>query len=280
VSKGQVPNFLVIGAQRSATTWLHKLLSAHPQVFVPSQRKEVNFFNLNYDRGYSWYRAFFPSENRISNYIAVGEISPDYMFRPETALRIHTTLDKCRLIAILRNPADRLYSEYGLAVKDYAEKRCFSDYLDQMPTSFRRGLYSEQLTRFINIFPAQQILIILFEELVECPSRELDRISSYLHIKSSLFTKASFETKVNRSYVPKHASGLKRAREIGKALRRNGFDQIVEAAKKMGVRKLFGESEPLPKMDSGLRVNILERYAEDIGALEKLLGRNLNVWRY
>jgi hypothetical protein len=125
-----VPDFIVIGAQRSGTTTLFGYLKKHPQI-IPSQKKEVQFFSNNFHRGLGWYHAQFrPGHNKgfirhiISRYRAhtlpssgqgflSGEASPYYLFHPHAPRRIRETVPHVRLIALLRNPIDRAYSHYN-----------------------------------------------------------------------------------------------------------------------------------------------------------------------
>ena len=77
------PNFLVIGAQRAGTTLLHRLLATHPEVYVPFQRKELHYFDRYFERGDAWYAGYFPAEPATRRYLAVGEVTPDYLAHPQ-----------------------------------------------------------------------------------------------------------------------------------------------------------------------------------------------------
>jgi hypothetical protein len=90
---GSLPDFIVIGAQRSGTTYLYDELINHPNV-ASAFTKEVHYFDVNYTRGLDWYRAFFPLVDGHANhnghrpYTITGEASPCYIFYPCTAQRI------------------------------------------------------------------------------------------------------------------------------------------------------------------------------------------------
>jgi hypothetical protein len=106
------PTFVIIGAQKSATRWLRLNLGRHPEVFTPDV--EPSFFNTpRYERGFECYRTFFDGWNGEP---IVGEATPGYMIwrhRPElVAERIDRDLPDVRLLAILRDPVDRLYSAF------------------------------------------------------------------------------------------------------------------------------------------------------------------------
>ena len=110
------PNFLVIGAQRSGTTWLDTALRAHPQVYLPERRKEIHYFDEHYSRGAEWYREFFSAAAARPGLKAIGEVTPRYLFDPLVPQRIAGDFPSMRLIAILRNPADRAYSQFCMYV--------------------------------------------------------------------------------------------------------------------------------------------------------------------
>ena len=97
-----LPNFLGIGVQRAATTWLHNCLDEHPQVFVPKD-KELHFFSSQFDRGLAWYESCFAAAN---GQMAVGEITPTYLHEAPIE-RIAATLPAARLFLVLREPVAR-----------------------------------------------------------------------------------------------------------------------------------------------------------------------------
>ena len=103
-----MPNFLICGAGKSATSWLHLCLPQHPDVYVPLE-KELHYFTHNLDKGSSWYQSFFRYHKGES---AIGEISPSYMNYDTATQRIFDFDPTIRLVFILRNPVERAYSEY------------------------------------------------------------------------------------------------------------------------------------------------------------------------
>src|SRR5258708_35856410 len=107
---GRLPDFVIIGAAPSGTTWVARQLRLHPEIHVAPQ-KEVNFFeqDANFERGPDWYRAQFL---RARSGQRVGEATPAYMMVPRAAERMAALIPDARLIAILRNPVDRAYSLY------------------------------------------------------------------------------------------------------------------------------------------------------------------------
>lgn len=191
----QPPDFVIIGAQRGGTTSLYRYLTAHPEVGA-ALRKEVHFFDQNYDKGVDWYLAHFPLRGEAT---VVGEGSPYYLLHPEVPGRMRAVVPRAKLIALLRNPVDRAYSQYQLNVRRGLERLSFEDAVDQEPerlaagdrrsmmTSRRasyvtRGRYAEQLERWLGVFPREQMLILKSEELYADPQRVLHQVLAYLDL--------------------------------------------------------------------------------------------------
>jgi hypothetical protein len=275
-----LPNFLGIGAQRCGTTWLHTQLRSHPDIYVPLQRKEIHFFDEYYDRGLDWYQGFFPPAAQASEYHAIGEITPKYLYDPAAPARIRDYIPECRFIAILRNPVDRAYSQYGLAVQYHNEKRSFQDYLAQEPNVFNRGLYGKQLKRYLEYFPVQNFLILIFEHTFNDPARTLCRIADFLSVDASRFDCCDPGRKVNSSYKVRFARSYVLARRLARYLRRRkDADWLVNTINALGVKQIFGSRGRIPPLGKDIRTELLSRYQVDIATLEDLLEENLSLWK-
>jgi Sulfotransferase domain len=179
-----LPDFIILGAQRSGTTALFEYLRKHPSVSGPFW-KEVSFFDRHYTRGERWYRGNFP----LRGGSIVGEASPSYVLHPLAPQRVAGVVPDARLIVLLRNPVDRAYSQYQHEVELGREPLSFEEALDAEEERLRgevermiadpqyfstawwshtyatRGLYAEQLERWLAIFPREQLLVLSNEEL-------------------------------------------------------------------------------------------------------------------
>jgi hypothetical protein len=268
------PDFLVLGAQRAGTTWLDRGLRAHPAIYLPTRRKELHFFDQYYDRGTTWYESFFDEASAGQR---VGEITPKYLFDPDVPARIATHLPHARLIAILRHPVDRAHSQYALAVRDDGEARPFSEYARVFPDAFERGYYAAQLSRYFERFAREQILVLLFEEVIARPEEALLRIAAFLDVDPAHFP-ASESRRVNESYRPRFPRARATIRRVGAFLRDRDLDWFVNVAKDLGVPEMFGNAGRVPSLSAAERGDLLGRYGDDIAALEKLLERDLSVW--
>src|SRR5680860_1100775 len=131
----QLPTFLIAGGMRCGTTSLNAYLREHPEVSV-GQPKEVHFFDQNYERGIDWYLQHFPGSD---NSKAVGEATPAYLYYPEIAERIATTLPDVRILVLLRDPVDRAHSHYWHNRSVGREKLNFADAIASEPKRLDRS---------------------------------------------------------------------------------------------------------------------------------------------
>ncbi len=190
VSAREMPSFIVIGTRKAGTTALYNYLGKHPDVVMPF-RKEIKFFDCNFFRGVDWYRSFFPRRARLKDGKITGEASPYYILHPLTAQRIAQTLSEVKLIAMLRNPIDRAYSNYQVNVQNRIEALSFERATENegrrlsgeieriladvnyplrkhMNLSYlEAGRYVEQLERWYEHIPPEQILLLKSEDFFE-----------------------------------------------------------------------------------------------------------------
>ena len=259
---------------------MHRILGAHPEVFVPDQRKEVHYFDWHFARGTEWYRRFFPAADQANAFAALGEVTPDYLFDPAVPLRIAQTLPQCRFVVSLRNPVDRAYSWYLYSLRSFAERRSIERFFDESEETLTRGLYAQQLERFFALFPKDSFLILIFEELVREPATDLQRLAAFLRLSAGWPNPAELvRERVNASEIPRFRGAFARAQRFGEMLTRHDLDWAVRQARRMGVLKLFGSGGARPGLPASTRARLQGYYRQEIGRLEDLLARDLAVWR-
>lgn len=130
---GTLPDFVIIGAQRSGTGRLYGLLTRHPDV-ERAAVKEVHFFDRpeNFSRGIEWYRRSFPSPQRKDGRESItGEATPSYLIDPLVPERMADAVPEARLIALLRNPVDRAYSHFHMAERKGGARRTFEEAVEE-----------------------------------------------------------------------------------------------------------------------------------------------------
>lgn len=185
-----LPDFVVIGAQKSGTSSLYAYLTRHPQVY-PARRKEIHFFDQRFDRGVGWYRSHFPLRARLGRSGLTGEATPYLLFHPGAPARVRSVVPDAMLIAVLRNPVDRAYSHYWharcrgfetLSFEDAveAERARLEDDADgfahQRLSYLSRGDYFPQLTRWFEQFPRSQFVVVPAERLFGDPRAVTDSV--------------------------------------------------------------------------------------------------------
>lgn len=184
-----IPNFLIVGAQKCGTTSLHELLSEHPQIEM-SQVKEINFFSIQskFEKGLSYYCKFFKKD---TNSIAIGESSPGYLCYPEVHEKIYQTLGQIKIVIILRDPIKRAFSQYWdnrRQLKEcHTEKEIIEKYLEpkyspERKGYFSRGVYYNDVKKYIDKFGDEHVHILILEELIKYPKAELQRLYSFLKV--------------------------------------------------------------------------------------------------
>jgi hypothetical protein len=215
-----LPGFLVIGAQKAGTTALYAYLRWHPVITGPSW-KEVSFFDRHWWRGESWYRGQFPL--RSSGQL-VGEASPSYLFHPLAPERAFAVVPHARLVVLLRDPVDRAYSQYQHEVALGREPLSFEDALEAEEERTRgeverlladarafsrawwdhtyaaRGLYADQLERWLAVFPREQLLVVTTDELGERPAETYESILDFLGAPPHRL--ADYPRVFDRDYAP------------------------------------------------------------------------------
>jgi hypothetical protein len=275
-----LPNFLVIGARRAGTSLLHhKILRVHPEIYVPVQRKETHYFDLYYDRGVEWYQSYFPSDEAASRFRAIGEVTPDYLASEEAPGRIHQLLPECRLIAILRNPVEQAWSDYRHRRRGRNERRDFAAVIED-PAALNGGLYHRHLQRYLALFRREALLVLIYEDLVQDPGRELARLTGFLDVPMIWPDPAVLlQERVNPGEIPRFRRGFALARRAGSLLARHDLNWPVRLAKRVGVRSWFGRSAAEPSMAAAERKHLADFYRDDVRKLGVLLQRDLDIWQ-
>jgi hypothetical protein len=288
-----LPTFLGIGAQKAGTTTLFHQLKRHPRIFLPEQ-KELHFFDdaAEYAKGPGYYaRTHFAAAPPDS---VRGELTPSYLYVAPAAQRIRDTLGRdVRLIVVLRNPVERAYSHYqqsrekGQELEPWSRaleleaSRITQGHLQDMTFSYvNRGLYAAQLRRYRDLFPPEQIRVLVFEEDIARNQEEtILQLYSFLGVEP--FSVAAHEHGNPRS---QRRSLLLDRLLLGRGGIRSLARVLVPSASLRSAAwrvlwRVTTRSEPM-RLSVEERREAFERYfAEDVERLEAMLGRDLEVWR-
>ena len=206
------PDFLLVGVQRAGTTALHRALAAHPATVSPVFHKGVNYFDLSYYKGPSWYRGHFPmralAERRAGD-VPGGprpfESSGYYMFHPCAPERIRHDLPDVKLLVSLRDPVERAFSQYrreiaggfeteqsferaleleperlaGEADRMRADPR-YASYSHRHHSYVAKSEYVDQVRQLLDLFGRDQVLVVDSETFLAEPQRTYDQILDFL----------------------------------------------------------------------------------------------------
>lgn len=272
-----LPTFLGIGVPRAGTTWLHTLLSGHPDVYLPTKRKEIRFFDRHFERGLGWYGSFFCPPEEAARFAAIGEISPQYFYCEACPDRIASTLPDAKLLVMLRHPVDRAYSNYGFVVQRKNYRDSFERFLQTRPNAVEMGFYSAHLQHYLRTFGQERILALVFERSVKDLEGVRETLGAFLGVPPEGFPDSV--GKVNASTVPKHGKLASAMVKAGRTLRRNHLEAVVDVGARLGGRRLIGKGTALPKLDPERKRELSRMYEDDFDELERLTGLDLGVWR-
>lgn len=274
-----LPTFLGIGVQRGGSTWLHTLLTSHPDVYLPTRRKEVRFFDRDYQRGLKWYETFFPPPEQADRYQAIGEISPQYYQCEECPERIFAALPESKLIIMLRHPVDRAYSNYGFNVQRWNYRGSFEDYLVARPRMLERGFYSRYLKRYLRYYDRTQILALLFEEAVSDIYKTKNILADFLGISVDSFPSTAARGKVNASSVPKFQSIYGLTTKTALKLKKRQLHSVVDFVRRLGLQQILAKGKPLPPLNEESKKHLSLLYLDEFIELEECMQIDLSQWR-
>jgi hypothetical protein len=170
-------DFIHVGVMRGASTWLEAALSEHPQLQV----FKSTFF---YDESEG-----FPQKIPISFHGKIGFVNEKYLYLESVPQKIFAFNAKMKISIILRNPLDRLISQYFLYksnhLGDSIDFVSFVNTHEKGKLGIKLGFYQEQLERYLSFFPKEQVGIFLYDQLLESPAQFIENILSFLEVDST-----------------------------------------------------------------------------------------------
>jgi Sulfotransferase domain len=275
------PTFVGIGAQKCASTWLHRILAEHPEVAMP-EAKEIDFFSYRYDRGCQWYERCFAGAGRQAR----GEISPSYFCEPAVPARLARYAPDMKILLSLRDPLERALSNHRHEVREghfTGPDLSFEAGLANNPMYVEQGLYATHLRQWLRHFPLEQVCVV-FQEDVECAPEDVCRTVYHFVGVDAGFCPVGLRERYNRSFASRSRVLATFKDSVYGATRLPGLRWAWEAAAGVGLRSLYrGVNEvpsdlviPAPRAETIAQLQ--QRFEPEVRELERTLGRSLESW--
>ncbi|MGB3789461.1 MAG: sulfotransferase [Phormidesmis sp.] len=297
---GCLPNLIIIGAMKAGTTSLHHYLNTHPEIYM-SRQKELMFFleHENWHRGMAWYQSQFSPSVSVN-----GESSPNYTNYPRwlgVPQRMHSVVPEAKLIYMLRDPIERIISQYVHKLSCGLEHRTLEAALADFEDNYyiARSQYFLQLQQYLEFFPRESILLLTAEKLQDSPVETMRRVFEFLEVDADFQFKLTlgnasellkfgptvanprfqFDTKL-------HSSARKRRLKVSKD---NPMFKLLSTligslplevrvhAEKI-VYRPFSEKIERPTMSLELRKRIIDYLADDIRQLKAYTNDDFSEW--
>jgi hypothetical protein len=275
-----LPNLFTIGAMKCGTTSLHHYLSLHPEISM-SDEKETNFFvdELDTERDRDWYEAQFDprapvrgeSSTNYSNCLEFGAV-------PE---RIHALVPDAKLIYLLRDPVDRVVSDYRQHRQLLWEERDIASALGDLEENLyvSRSRYWMQLERWLELFAPDQVLIATQEELKRSRSEVLREVFEFLDVDPSFTSHEFEELRFTSDEQRRYTRATYRLRHMPKPrLLQRVPDRVRAPVRALAYRATTAAPEPRPELPGGLRERLVEFLAPDVEHLRRFSGRSFEDW--
>lgn len=297
----RLPNFVIIGAQKSGTTTIEGWLDQHPDIWLPDT-EDAYFRDPVYGR-----RSL---DSLAKKYAARAEFTlglkcPDYLGRPEVPVRLAQDLNMPRLIVSLRDPVKRAVSAYfwnmrwgtipvaplNVGLRRILDGRSESD-LPHAREVLDWGLYARHLRNYLRVFPRNLVHVVVDDDLRFEPAKSLRDIAEFLNVDPDLTPRSTTTRSRNEGvYSLARLRFLQIRRPVVLSIdeptgyatiekSRNplirGFTNSVVALDQAVLRRVF-DNEP-PRLDEDLEYELRKFYDSDTKSLQELIGRDLSGW--
>ena len=275
-----IPNFLLVGATKAATTWLYECLQEHPEIYVPDL-KEVNYFSRRYEQGIDWYLSFF---DNVQSETAIGELSPSYFTSEAAPSRIYELNPNVRLIVMLRHPIQRAYSQYCMELRYNTVSDNIEQEFNLDSNIVRESLYYQQIGKFRRLFPATNFKFIIFDDIKKNPQGVLQDLYHFLGVEPNFVNQAIAKPSYAKQPRQKFQQLYTILVAIYRWLNNNSKigRKILNLIKEQGLNEKFhrlnATKKQYPQLSTSKKQELADFYRSDIQQLSQLLDRDLSHW--
>lgn len=293
------PDFLIVGAPRCGTTALHHFLRRHPEIFMP-EFKEPHFFgsDLRLKRkrlSESEYAGLFAD---AGNAVCLGEASVDYLYSSKAAAEIKEFNPEMRIIIMLRNPVDALFSMHGYLLYDGNEDIADFDTALLAEEDRKKGLriprtneadfhlfyrdrvmFSEQVERYINLFGHERVFIIMHAEFKKGPQPIFAGLLDFLGVDKSFLP--DFETvnptkKISNMFLLRLV--MNPSPLLLKSVRAAVPSPVRYMLRNLILKKAVTDDATRQPMSEATRRSLKAEFAPEVKKLGSIIRRDLSGW--
>ncbi|MET0966030.1 MAG: sulfotransferase [Nakamurella sp.] len=300
------PDFLIIGSPKAGSTALHVALAQHPDLFL-SNPKEPKYFmcagarpdpaqqkgpgDAHSAQEWVWDRAAYEALFAAAPAGTLrGESTPFYLWDTDSHQRIRAAIPDVKMIAVIRDPIDRAYSNWGHLWCDGLEPQ--SDFLTACrlePTRIaagyapfwrylETGLYGQQLEHLFEVFPREQVFVLRYRQLIDNSAAVLDEIAEFLGVRPGIVST------IPRSNVSNWVPDTGINRLLQKAIRAGAVagahlpPQVWRQAQRPLLAALHRGNLKRPRLSAAERKTLLPYFEADNALLGRLTGVDYSDW--
>ena len=266
-------NFLVIGPQRTATSWLDVCLRSHPELNFPVGVKETFYWDRNINRPIDWYWAHFSQSDSSGLF---GEVGSTYFHCDHLPSVLQEHNPFCKIIVTLRHPRERVVSlwRHLRRVGLVADGKSPPSEIEEL---FTTNFYELNLERWLSLFPMNQILILVAEDFESAPDEVIGSITRVLGVRRHQVS--NIVGRVNEGVEARSQVLSNVLYRLARIARRYRFHALVEIIKKLGKRKIIAIKKDSNRDSNRYTSRAAVEYQSDILYVERMLERNLDIWR-
>lgn len=301
-----LPDFLVVGAPKAGSTAVHQALVQHPQLFLSSPKEPKYFLtpdsppheaghrgpgDAHSAREWVWQRERYEELFDAAPAGTLrGESTPFYLWDRAAHLRIRQAIPHAKLIAIVRDPVDRAYSNWthlwcdGLEPEGDFATACGLE-AERIKAGFapfwrylELGRYGEQLAHLFSVFPREQVHVLRYRELVDEPARTVDAMCAFLGVRTGAVRAVPQSNMSGWVEDGPVNSALRKVIRTGAALGSLGPPRLWRQAQRPLVAALRSHRVHRPRLSVDTRRDLVEHYREDVALLEDVLHRDFQDW--
>ena len=261
---------LGVGPQRTGSTWLDAQLRRHSDLALPTNVKETFFFDRHWARGAADYASHFPEAH-----VAWAEVGPTYFDDPEVPERVCSLAADVHIVVTLRDPLDRAVSLFQHHHRKGRVPDSFDAAAAAIPRIVTAGDYADHLPRWLRVFGAGRVHVVLLDDITEDPARVLADLMERCGL-AALAPSDDAGERVNAASAPRFPALAGAAARAVTLLRDARLHRVVEVGKRLGLKRVYRGGGAPPEATSDERARLAARYRPHVEYVESLLDRELD----